>query len=1237
MQNTEYTVKKDGGRHRERPGSFGDDRQRGAMLIIALGVLTLLAVLGASFAQLMRLERKAANNYVDAQRMEMMSSSALDMMIAKFHEASNHYSWSFYGNTDWLFRLLDEDDLAHGRAGVEDPRVGRWRDYLDVAGYRFQYKTKVIDTSSQINLNGRQDTLARMLDNLGVVIEKSPRLSRDGRNSTNPFYTGARRTGLRISGESIMLFRQRLEGQRFQSKNQLRQLIGDENYEIVKDFLTCHSWLDPYTYKADDGDNEVRDLALGMSTTSGGGGVGGVGGGGGLRMPSAVGSPRLGHEPRFPININTAPEEVLISCFMGLAGRRTFPYSRLGVAGGVVTPVDQAAEILGERVFADEELRDITPRPVFVYTPKFEYAEALKIVQQIISNRKNARRFFRTWRSNDPSQPGFEDFIDSLDSSFFPSFNNVIVIDPDQPNNRLIRGHVIGGGATPLGRLWQKGTAQGAERNTFRKLGLAVHDNNAWYYDLVKGVVKSNFNPNTRISRYNPNLPAYTPVDKSDLVWADPVGGQIPLLKKGHTTEFCFGPMGIFEVTTLGQMIDKSQWSERTTRTVVSSRSRSRVEEVPADLHPFRRKIRTVVKVFEVLRHTNQFHFEKTFNIGSRSSKNDRKFVQTWPEPMNALTELYSQGTRRDGRVELAGLLDARRQQSPYMTRSQMFGRDPSILAEHSFSERDPQNVSRLRRSLQGSGVSFFGDEVGDALKGVYDLNFSRFQRKYREFYRLKLLQNLNVFRGNVAAQYTDPIVGKEEIGTDLFPDGFNSSLFRQQHLGNRLLVLPARQRLGEAGLGGGNIRIGSSGVGSRGQNQLGNVPYYEGGIGFWVKFEFDGDDPVFSGLLGCTQVIREVLPASQEYSGSEGSQFFLFKNTRGQLRVVRMYYHQAFPDAGAGEGGGGGVKLFPDPGSDADGAPGQGENPILEHLDQQKIISRADIVADIKHFKAHEWHHIAMDWNDANPVFPIRLYVDFKEVTTGGTPRRAQQVIDGTANSWVRLNHRQPIDGLMVGGIVRAQGVADAGVFKWFTTTAKTGGGSGGGVATVAPSVKRILANATIDEMIIYEGSFPQVKRYYGGNAGAGYFTQRTGEYANLFEVPLPTGVNSVALRSFDWTSYYPTTYTDSLPNSNAVQLVNTPIECEVFFRTPTALPPRLTEPWRSPARSLIAGRRIYRQETGLKGQSAEFVYKFFMKGSKSLSGNTAGGVVQTPVIDDVTLSYYLPNPKILLQEDVD
>ncbi len=47
-------------------------------------------------------------------------------------------------------------------------------------------------------------------------------------------------------------------------------------------------------------------------------------------------------------------------------------------------------------------------------------------------------------------------------------------------------------------------------------------------------------------------------------------------------------------------------------------------------------------------------------------------------------------------------------------------------------------------------------------------------------------------------------------------------------------------------------------------------------------------------------------------------------------------------------------------------------------------------------------------------------------------------------ANSWVRLNERQPRDGLMVGEIVREQGLNDAGVFKWFTNTTATEGGGG-------------------------------------------------------------------------------------------------------------------------------------------------------------------------------------------------
>ena len=62
---------------------------------------------------------------------------------------------------------------------------------------------------------------------------------------------------------------------------------------------------------------------------------------------------------------------------------------------------------------------------------------------------------------------------------------------------------------------------------------------------------------------------------------------------------------------------------------------------------------------------------------------------------------------------------------------------------------------------------------------------------------------------------------------------------------------------------------------------------------------------------------------------------------------------------------------------------------------------------------------------------------------------------------------------------------------------------------------------------LIAYDGTFPAVRNYYGTGGSQGYFTNQTGEYANVFEVPLPPEVDYVLLRSFDWTSYYPSTFT--------------------------------------------------------------------------------------------------------------
>jgi hypothetical protein len=291
-----------------------------------------------------------------------------------------------------------------------------------------------------------------------------------------------------------------------------------------------------------------------------------------------------------------------------------------------------------------------------------------------------------------------------------------------------------------------------------------------------------------------------------------------------------------------------------------------------------------------------------------------------------------------------------------------------------------------------------------------------------------------------------------------------------------------------------------------------------------------------------------------------------------------------------------------------------------------------------VSHFRAHEWHHIAIDWDDENPAFPVRLYMDFQDMREEATPRMAQARVDSTANSWVRLNERQPRDGLQVGGIIREQGVDDAGVFKWFTNSTKTERGTG--VETIAPSVKRILANATIDELVCYEGQFASIKQYYGATGSPGYFSVQPSEYANVFEVPLPPDVDHAILRVVRLDVLLPDHVhgfappVDRAAAQHPADRVRVHVQCgRRLERAENAgravatagSPQRGVRPARVPAAD------------GLRGNNAQFVYKMRMFGSISNVGNTAGGMVQTPVVDDVTLTYFLPSPRILLQEEAD
>ena len=91
----------------------------------ALGVLTLLSILGIAFASLMRLERKAAENYVDGKRMDLLLDSALDRTVASLQGAKNYRSYTVYRG------LVSDLPVSYGTAtlsgvvseGASDPSV----------------------------------------------------------------------------------------------------------------------------------------------------------------------------------------------------------------------------------------------------------------------------------------------------------------------------------------------------------------------------------------------------------------------------------------------------------------------------------------------------------------------------------------------------------------------------------------------------------------------------------------------------------------------------------------------------------------------------------------------------------------------------------------------------------------------------------------------------------------------------------------------------------------------------------------------------------------------------------------------------------------------------------------------------------------------------------------------------------------------------------------------------------
>jgi hypothetical protein len=260
-------------------------------------------------------------------------------------------------------------------------------------------------------------------------------------------------------------------------------------------------------------------------------------------------------EPRAPVNINTATKEVLTACLTGLAGRRVYVL--------IPPPITQSTERTDTPLPGVNEPISITePTLTFIYTDPITFRDASVIADRIIEARKI--KPFREWQD-------FYDFADNMSNAGFERFFAVPATVP----------------------------------STIR----TQENFNTWYEKSVRSLLKANFNPNALPNRFNPNKGAFQEIDKFSLFRLE---GNKP--EPSHTTEFCFGSMGRFEIISLGEI--------------------AAPEGIAA-----RSKIRKVVRLCEIVRQTTQAQFEEY--VGGKGTV-ERSDVVTYPEPCSVLGSDYA-------------------------------------------------------------------------------------------------------------------------------------------------------------------------------------------------------------------------------------------------------------------------------------------------------------------------------------------------------------------------------------------------------------------------------------------------------------------------------------------------------------------------------------------------------------------------------------------------------------------
>ncbi|MFC1587121.1 hypothetical protein ACFL54_02325 [Planctomycetota bacterium] len=606
---------------------------RGIVLLVVLGVLALLSVLAITFVRLTQLERSISKNYVDRTRATMIAESGIEAAIGRIQGWSGVLSAeqmaSMVFNPDDPFTPLERAEKPSfptpvlapaGIQGMASGFVGEGT-YVNNGDL---FKLKVADESGKLNLNDVDNPmdpadpssgrLYHLLANLGNIVCGSDQ-------------------GDLIAFE-ITKARQEAGG-RFSTRTEVTEALvkaGISDAAEQDRFLhnvTLWSWTDPNTLKPRPAFNktdgvdgsgfqqnpDVFNYPATEAQLSGGGSLEDQLDdtyGDDIYMNSQFQHKGLELEPRSPVNINTASRELIQALLMGIQGSYVYEYGHERIVRSILAysanrnTYAQNAIMNYPLLYGREPIspmhtedRDAAPATVnkwyFACPPGFG----------MLFPDPDERRFITKVACPGWLDPWIWGKFHGPDANYlghgFGSVRLTVEIDENLAENLSTAIYErIHTDKKPFGS-WQEFQRFTRENENFNYYGnyhcdtvdyerrLTGNIVDYWCMefmdddgcrDLVRGdlykkfqadAIIANFCPNSDLNDFNPNATLWRFTDKNDLLY--------------YTTEFCFEPTGVFFIASEGYVLGKS-----------------------ANLLA-RQKITALVKVFETARITTQAQF----------------------------------------------------------------------------------------------------------------------------------------------------------------------------------------------------------------------------------------------------------------------------------------------------------------------------------------------------------------------------------------------------------------------------------------------------------------------------------------------------------------------------------------------------------------------------------------------------------------------------------------------------